>query len=66
MTADSISKSCFTCKHSHSHKETESWEMSHIFWWEHSCDVRPSIGNLKNFPFRTTDCKQWENVNDLT
>jgi len=51
--------SCYTCKHRHSHKETESWEMPHIFWWEHSCDTRPNIANLKQFPFKQTQCKEW-------
>ena len=52
--------SCFTCKHRHSHKKTESWELPHIFWWEHACDARPGIANLKQFPFNKTECKEWK------
>ena len=51
--------SCFTCKHRHSHREIESWELPHIFWWIHSCDARPVIANLKQFPFKNTNCKEW-------
>ena len=52
-------QSCFTCKHRHSHKETESWEMPHIYWWEHSCNAHPGIANLKQFPFSETRCTEW-------
>jgi len=52
--------SCYTCKHRHSHKETESWELSHIFWWVHICDVRPNVANLKQFPFSNTNCTKHE------
>lgn len=53
-------KSCFDCKHYHAEKEIESWELSHIFWWEHSCSVRPNISNLKQFPFSNTTCQKFE------
>lgn len=53
-------KSCYTCKHRHSHREEESWELSHIFWYVHSCDMRPTIANLKQFPFNTTSCEKYE------
>lgn len=53
-------KSCFDCKHYHAEKEIESWELSHIFWWEHSCSVRPNISNLKQFPFSNTTCQKYE------
>lgn len=56
-------KSCYTCKHRHSYKETESWEMSHIFWWIHICDARPSVSNLKQFPFKNTGCTKHEKEN---
>lgn len=55
-------KSCYTCKHRHSHEEYESWEMSHIRWWEHACAAHPKVANLKQFPFNTTKCKLWEPV----
>lgn len=53
-------KSCFNCKHYHSHKEIESWELPHIFWYEYSCDKRPTVANLKQFPFKKTMCKSFE------
>jgi hypothetical protein len=43
---------CFTCKHLR--RETESWEMPQIAWYE--CDKRPQNSNLRNFPFRSTAC----------
>ncbi len=43
---------CFACKHIR--RETESWEMPHIVWYE--CDKRPQNSNLRNFPFRRTSC----------
>lgn len=52
--------SCYTCKHRHSYKETESWEMAHIYWWVHICDARPKVANLKQFPFNATECEKWE------
>lgn len=51
--------SCFSCKHYHRHKEIESWEMPHIFWYEHSCDARPTLANLVQFPFEHTSCQQY-------
>ena len=55
-----MTNSCYTCKHRHSYRETESWEMPHIFWYEHVCDARPTIANLKQFPFTKTDCPKHE------
>jgi len=49
-------KSCFNCVHIH--KETESWEMPHIFWYE--CSARPQNAQLKQFPFFNTKCKYHE------
>lgn len=49
-------RSCYGCKHLR--KETESWEMPHIWWWE--CTPRPAAPNLKSFPFANTKCKAWE------
>ena len=57
--------SCVSCKHYHSHKETESWEMPHIFWYERSCDARPTIANLVQFPFENTSCQQYVSRNTL-
>ena len=50
--------SCHACQHLH--REAESWEMPHIWWWE--CSARPSMENLKSFPFRRTKCSSWEPV----
>lgn len=44
--------SCYTC--AHFHREEESWEMPHIWWYE--CSARPSMANLKSFPFTNTKC----------
>lgn len=48
--------SCYRC--AHLHKETESWEMPHIWWWE--CSARPAMANLKSFPFSNTKCKDFK------
>lgn len=48
-------KSCFNC--AHLEKETESWEMPWIYWYE--CIVRPQNSMLKQFPFRRTKCSVW-------
>lgn len=36
-------------------RETESWELSHIWWW--SCGARHGMENLRSFPFQNTKCK---------
>lgn len=33
--------------------------MPHIYWWEHACDARPRVANLKQFPFEKTKCAEW-------
>ena len=38
-------------------KETESWEMPHVWWYE--CRKRPANEHLKSFPF-TNGCKLYE------
>lgn len=48
--------SCYRCVHLY--KETESWEMPHISWWE--CSVKAGVQNLTTFPFRNTKCKAFE------
>lgn len=48
-------RSCFNC--AHLLRESESWEMPHIRWYE--CKARPSNVHLKSFPFRNTKCKHW-------
>jgi hypothetical protein len=48
--------SCYACQFLI--RETESWEMPHIWWWE--CRERPAMANLKSFPFQKTKCKTWE------
>lgn len=55
--------SCRSCEHYSVHKEIESWEMSHLYWFVHSCDVKPSVSNLKQFPFQNTKCKMHSNKN---
>jgi len=47
---------CRACKHIR--KETEGWELPHIWWWE--CLAKPAMPNLKSFPFRNTKCKSFE------
>jgi len=39
-------------------RETESWEMPHIAWWECKRDV--GRANLKSFPYVRTTCKRFE------
>lgn len=48
--------SCVSC--THFRKETESWELSHIYWF--TCDFRPANENLKNFPFKHGCKAGWE------
>lgn len=48
--------SCYDC--AHRHKEIESYEMPHIWWWE--CAARPGMANLKSFPFMVTNCKSFK------
>lgn len=49
-------KSCMSCRYIR--KEEESWEMSHIYWYE--CVKVPQNNNLCNFPFNNTKCKYFE------
>ena len=49
-------KSCFTCIYLF--RETESWEMPHIYWYV--CDILPQNAMLKQFPFKRTKCKKWK------
>lgn len=58
MTADH--RHCGNCAHFEQWEEVESWEMSHIRWWEMHCTIRPGNDNLKNFPFINTKCKTWQ------
>lgn len=46
--------SCYTCKHYHSHQESGSWEYVHV------CRAHPTVSNLRQFPFRHTQCPQHE------
>jgi len=39
-------------------RETESWEMPHIFWFE--CVAKPHVANLTSFPFKSTQCKEFK------
>lgn len=55
-----MSNCCYNCKNYHSYKETESYEMPHIFWYVFICDARPSVANLKQFPFKNTNCEKFE------
>jgi len=57
-------KSCYTCTHYDSWKEYESWEMPHINWRVYACSARPSIVNLKQFPFEHTNCKDFRHVSN--
>jgi len=46
---------CRRC--AHLVRETESWEMPHIWWWE--CAAIPGRANLKSFPFAATKCQRF-------
>ena len=48
-------RSCYNCKHLW--RQTESWEMSWIWWY--SCCERPSMENLSSFPFHQTKCRDF-------
>lgn len=48
-------RDCRVCVHFI--RQTESWEMPHIAWYE--CKKIPSMANLLSFPFRNTKCDQW-------
>lgn len=63
MQRTKILPSCRSCEHYSAHKETESWEMSHIAWWVHICDAKPNVSNLKQFPFQNTKCIKHSNKN---
>jgi len=49
--------SCYSCKNYHRYRESESWELDYILWYVFVCDARPTIVNLKQFPFTNTKCK---------
>ena len=49
---------CFDCQFLS--RETESWEMPHICWWE--CMARPQNMWLKGFPWRKTKCRLKKNA----
>lgn len=55
-----MSNSCVSCKHYHKFEEIESWEMPHIFEIIRICDAKPTIVNLKQFPFRNAKCVKYE------
>ncbi len=57
---NSTKHSCYSCRHYHGYKDTESWEMPHISWWVHDCNARQGIKNLKQFPFLNTSCEYYE------
>lgn len=44
---------CFNCKHLS--RQTESWEMPHVWWYE--CEARHANEYLLGFPWRQTKCK---------
>ncbi len=47
---------CADCAHYNRRRVSESWELDHIFWYEHDCFARLGISNLKQFPFYNTTC----------
>ena len=55
-----MNKSCYTCRHYHSWEDYESWEMPHIKWIVYVCDARPTVVNLRQFPFENTKCNLYE------
>lgn len=48
--------SCRECKHVR--RETESWELPHIFYYV--CKKAPGMANLRSFPFKCTSCPHFE------
>lgn len=54
-------RSCYNCKHLF--RETESWEMSWIWWYK--CTERPSMENLASFPFHQTKCRDFSEREEL-
>ncbi len=38
-------------------KQTESWDMPHIFWYE--CAAEVQMSNLRSFPFKRVRCKSF-------
>lgn len=53
-----MSNICRKCQHFS--RQTESWEMPHIWWFE--CGARPAMANLKSFPFHSTSCAKWKAI----
>ena len=53
--------SCFDCKYYSYWRETESWEMPHIYTDMRECSKVPTNANLKSFPFLNTKCIHFEN-----
>lgn len=49
-------RSCYGCKYLH--RETESWEMPWIAWWE--CGVKWTRSQLTSFPYLNTKCPDFE------
>lgn len=47
--------SCKQCKYLR--RESESWEMPDIRWWE--CRKHPEYEQLLSFPFQNTKCSDW-------
>jgi hypothetical protein len=47
-----IKSRCVSCKYFS--RQSESWEMDHIYWYE--CSKRPANESLKTFPFKN-GCK---------
>jgi hypothetical protein len=56
-----MNKSCFTCRYLR--RESESWELPDIVWFE--CRAYKQISMLKQFPFKHTKCKKWEDGREL-
>lgn len=52
--ADKPEGGCFSCVHLV--KETESWEMPHVAWFE--CTAMPHVSNLRGWPWRSTKCSK--------
>ena len=50
-----MGNSCYNC--GNYVRETESWEMPHIYWYE--CAAAPGMANLRSWPFHNTKCKHF-------
>ena len=53
------SNSCRTCKHLYGYYEPNDYNLDYPIK-VYGCSVRPTVANLRQFPFRQTQCGKWE------